>query len=217
MKKYYESQDEFPAEEKYLYLLLIAPGASNKFNEPVRGSTWLQKIMHVLSQGIGELNYEFDAHHFGTFSADLQTIQAQNITSDMINQENENGPIQLTDRGMKIAKKLWREIPDSERKIISETKEFLNDMNFRELIAFSYSTFPETTSKSDIFPEFMQTRLGSAISLFKRNKISLKKAISISGINESEFLNELKKKNISPYSINKSSFDSSLRYLESIT
>jgi len=212
LRKYYESKEEYQSEEKYLYLLLIAPGYTNKFNEPVRGNTWLQKIMHVLSQGFTELNYDFDAHTFGTFSPDLQTIQIQSATSDMIKQENEAGPLYLTEKGLRVAKKFWREISDTEREVISETKSFLNDMSLMELIAFSYSTFPETTSNSEIIPEFYGTRLGSALSLFKREKVSLKKAVSIAGISEEEFVQELKKRKIPTYSINKSNFE-----IESIT
>ena len=216
LRKYYEPDKEYRAEEKYLYLLLVAPGYTNRLDEPIRGNAWLHKIMHVLSQGHEELNYDFDAHEFGTFSPDLQTIQIQNTTSDMIRQENKNAPLCLTDKGLKTARKLWREISDSERKIISETKHFFNDMSLMELIAFSYAIFPETTT-SEIIPKFHHTRLKSAISLFKRQKISLRKASSIAGITEDEFIQELKKRKIPAYSVSRSYFETSLKHVENIT
>ena len=217
LRKYCESEEEYPAEEKYLYILLIAPGYTNKLNEPLKGSTWLHKTMHVISQNIDELNYDFDAHDFGTFSPDLQIIQTQNITSNIIEQKNKHGPMCLTDKGSKIAKKLWDNISENERKIISETKSFLNEMNRKELIAFSYSTFPETTHKPQINDEFNNTRFNSALSLFKRQKISLNKASSIAGMSEKEFSQELMKRKIHSHSISKSDFDSSLRYVKSLT
>ena len=90
-------------------------------------------------------------------------------------------------------------------------------MKYWELIAYSYSSFPETTENSEIRSEFKKTRMGSAISLFKKNKISLKKAASIADMEVQEFEKLLKEKNIPAQSIKKDDFERSLKYLENIT
>ena len=217
MKKYYESDEGYPPEEKYLYLLLYAPGYTNKLNESIKGDTWLQKIMHVLSKAIPVLNFEFDEHNFGAYSPALEAIQVQNATSHLIDQPSGDGPIKLTDKGIKVAKKLWNELSKKEQRVISEIKEFLNEMSYWELIAFAYSTFPETTSRSEIKPEFYRTRLNSAINLFKKQKVTLKKAASIAEIPSSEFIEELNKRNISAYELNRNHYEKSLKLIESFT
>lgn len=216
-KYYYQHNDDVPLEEKYLYLLLYAPGFTKKINEPISGDTWLQKEMHVLSKFIKSVRYDFDEHNFGIFSPSLVTIKAQNTASEMIKQQDEHGSLQLTGKGTEIAEKLWRKTSEQERTVISDLKEFLNDMNYWELIAFSYSTFPDTTSKSEIKPEFQRTRLSAAISLFKRQKVSLSKAATIAGMEIDEFMKELKKRDIPAYSINKTDFQKSLDTVEGLT
>ena len=217
MRKYYDNNDEYSEEEKYFYLLLYSPGFSDKVNEQMKGNTWLQKQLHVISLLHNELGYEFDKHYFGTFSPVLQIIQEQNLQSGLIQQPTEKGPIWLSETGLKEAKKLWGKTKNSEKQIIQQVKKFLNDMKYWELIAYSYSSFPETTENSEIWLEFQKTRMDSAISLFKKNKISLKKAVSIAGMEIEEFEKLLQEKNIPAYSIKKDDFERSLEYLENIT
>lgn len=217
MRKYYDNNDEYSEEEKYFYLLLYSPGFSDKVNEPMKGNTWLQKQLHVISLLNNELGYEFDKHYFGTFSPVLQIIQEQNLQSRLIYQPTEKGPIWLSETGLKEAKKVWEKTKNSEKQIIQQVKKFLNDMKYWELIAYSYSSFPETTENSEIWLEFQKTRMDSAVSLFKKNKISLKKAASIAGMEVEEFEKLLQEKNIPAYSIKKDDFERSLEHLENIT
>ncbi len=215
MRKYYD-YEEYPDEEKYLYLLLYAPGFTSKLNEPVKGDTWLQKEMHALSKLIPKLNLEFDEYNFGAFSHGLETVQVQSSNSGLIDQPDGHGMILLTRKGSNIAKKLWDEISEKEKNVISNLKNFLNEMSYWELIAFSYSTFPETTQKSEIKPEFSKTRLNSALKLFQRQKISLNKASRIADLSEEEFMSELKKRNIPCYFLDKKNYEKSLKLIENI-
>lgn len=215
MRKYYD-YEEYPDEEKYLYLLLIAPGFTQKLNEPVKGDTWLQKEMHALSKLIPKLNWEFDEYNFGAFSPGLEAVQVQSSNSGLIEQPDGRGPILLTRKGSKIAKQLWNEISERERHAISNLKSFLNEMSYWELIAFSYSTFPETTNQSEIKPEFFKSRINSAIKLFERQKISLKKASQIADLTQEKFMAELKKRNIPLYFLDKKNYEKSLKLIERI-
>ncbi len=217
MRKYYDNTDEYSEEEKYFYLLLYAPGLSDTVNEPIRGNTWLQKQMHVISLIKNELEYEFDKHYFGTFSPVLQIIQEQNLQSELIQQHTKKGPIWLTEKGLKAAKIFWNKITKTEKENIQPVKKFLNDMKYWELIAYSYSSFPETTINSEIRAEFQKTKIDSAISLFKKNKISLKKAASNADIQVEDFEKLLKEKNIPSYSLKKEDFEKSLKYIANTT
>ncbi len=217
MRKYYEIDDEFPDEEKYLYLLLYAPGYTKKINEPIRGNTWLQKIMHTITKSIPNVNYEYDEYDFGVFSPSLETIQIQNHTSGFIDQSFRDKPLRLSSKGMQITKQIWKETEEEEKQLISEIKNFFNEMSYWELIAYSYSTYPETTLQSKIKPEFTRNRIFAAVNLFKRQKISLKKGASIAGKTIDEFEQILLKKQIKPYELNKEKYKKSMDLIENIT
>ena len=222
LRKYYESDDSVPQEEKYLYLLLFAPGYTCKFNEPIKGTTWLHKHIHVLSKAIPESGFEFEKHNFGIYSPSLEIILNQNITSDYICQTRterafDKRPIELTKDGIRIARTFWKELNPNEQEIISKLKSFLNEMNYWELIGFSYSTFPETTDHSQIMSKFREKRLPVAVSLFVKQKISLKKAASMSGMSVDLMEKELIKRKIHPYELNAERYNESLKLIENIT
>ena len=198
-------------------MLLYAPGYTKEYNEPIRGNTWLQKQMHELSKTAPQLNFKFDEYNFGTFSPSLDSIQAQNKASNLIDQRPGGGRILLTPRGMAMAEKIWNASSLEERKLVSETKNFFNKMRYWEIIVFSYSTHPETTVNSEIKSDFAMKRLHTAIDLFKKRRISLKKAASVAGLPAEEFKEELLKKKIYPYVLDEETYKESLRLIENIT
>lgn len=213
----YDLDDDLLDEEKYLFLILYAPGNSGKFNEGVRGNTWLQKEIFLLEKIIPKIRLRFDEHHFGAYSPTLDMLTKQNIISELIEQNGENkGRLRLTEEGIRTAQKLWNDIPVEEKEAITRVKNFMNDMDQWELIDYSYATFPETTVNSDVLDQFRKTRLDAACSLFQRKKISVEKGASIAGITLDSFLNELKKRNISAFSLNNENFKKSIDYLENI-
>ena len=198
-------------------MLLYAPGHTKEHNEPIPGNTWLQKQMHELSKVVPKLNSNFIEHHFGVFSPSLDSILTQNKASNLIDQQPKGGRLILTLRGMVVAKKIWNESSLDEQKFVSETKKFFNEMRYWEIIAFSYSTHPETTINSEIKPDFEKRRLPAAIDLFKKRKISLKKAASVAGVSTEKFKEELSKRQIYPYELNEEKYTESLRLIENIT
>lgn len=217
MRRYYETDAEFPDGEKYLYLLLYAPGHTGKINEPIRGNTWLQKIMYTVTQSIPSTDYEFDEYTFGAFSPSLETVQIQNRASGLIDQPLKDGPLQLSPRGRGIAKHMWDEAAEGQKQMISEIKSFLNEMTYWELIAYSYSAHPETASQSDIKPGFRKNRMSAAVNLFKRKKVSLKKAASIAGKSVDEFEQILLEKRVNPYELTEEKYAKSMKLIEGIT
>ena len=223
MRKYYGSNNSILQEEKYLYLLLFAPGHTCKFNEPIKGSAWLHRHVHVLSKVIPEISFEFEKHDFGVYSPSLEIILNQNIALDYICQTHpqrtlDKRPIELTEDGTRIAKTLWKKLDPNEQEVISKLKSFLNEMSYWELVAFSCSTFSETATRSQIISKFQKNRIdAAAISLFARQKISLKKAAGISGITVDAMEKELVSRKIYPYELNAERYSESLKLIENIT
>lgn len=173
--------------------------------------------MHELSMATPQLNSKFDEHNFGIFSPSLDSIQAQNKASKLIDQRPGGGRLLLTSRGVTIAEKIWNASSLEERKLVSGIKNFFNKMSYWEIIVFSYSTHPKTTVNSEIKSDFAKKRLPIAIDLFKKHQISLKKAASVAGISTKEFKEELLKKKIYPYELDEETYKESLKLIENIT
>lgn len=212
------SGDEYPPEEKYFLMLLYAPNNKDKLGIAVRGNTWLQKEMFLLSKSMEKLNdLHFDEHIYGPFSPVVESIQLQHINSETIRQPLENGPIRLTEKGIIQAKNLWEKATTLEREIVTKVKQLLNDMDMWELIAYVYSSYPETTKNSDVVDEFNKTRVDAAATLFKRKKVSLERAATIAGKAMEDFLDILKQKNISAFEHSGSNFNEEFGYLERST
>ncbi|RNJ78094.1 MAG: hypothetical protein EB829_05430, partial [Nitrosopumilus sp. H8] len=157
---------DYSSEERFLYLLLFAPGNTGRFNEKIAGNTWLQKQMYLLKEFIPEIPLRFDERRFGEFSGTLVALQNRNIDEKIIVQQNKAGKICLSETGFEIGRALWNAASESERNDLSNVKKFMNDMSREELIAYSYSTFPDTAVNSDILDYFEATRVDAACSLF---------------------------------------------------
>ena len=198
-------------------MLLYSPGHTEEYNESIRGNIWLQKQMYEMSTVIPEMNADFDESHFGTFNSVLDSIQARNKNSNLIEQRSRAGPLRLTPRGMTVAEKIWNESTTDEQRFVYETKKFFNEMKYWEIIVFSYLTHPETMINSEIKPDFEEKRLPVAITLFRKRKISLKKAASIAGISTEKFKEHLLKRQIYPYELNEEQYRESLRLIANIT
>lgn len=200
-------------------MLLYAPNKDGKIGTGIKGNMWLQKDMFLLTKNLDELKeLKFDEHLFGPFSPVVQSIQVQHTNSGLIRQSlQDNGPIKLTEKGMQTAKRIWDAASETEKKVVTRIKQFLNEMNTWEMIAFVYSTYPETTKNSDVVPEFEKTRLDSAINLFQRNSVSLERAATISGKSLEEFMQILKQRKIQTAIQDIHSFKEDLKYVEHFT
>jgi predicted HTH domain antitoxin len=211
-----ESKNSFAPEEKFFLLLLYAPNKKEKYASSVRGNLWLQKEMFLLSKNLEELkDLNFNEHLFGPYSPLLQSIQKQFINSKLIQQPYDTGPILLTQKGERIAKRLWNSIHILTKNTLKEIKILLNDLDMWEVISFIYSSYPETTTNSDVIDGYNNNKIQSAIKLFIKEKVSLEKAANIAGKPIEEFIEILKKNNVSAFEIDKKQLEDDLSYLES--
>ena len=65
-----------------------------------------------------------------------------------------------------------------------------------ELLALTYFSFPEMTEESLVKDKIWAKREKLALGLYKKQKVSLEKAVEISGLNYNDFLDLLSSKNI---------------------
>lgn len=55
---------------------------------------------------------------------------------------------ELTNKGIEVAKEIWNEIGDEERKNLQRIKTIYNQMPFMQLIRYVYANYPDYTKKS---------------------------------------------------------------------
>lgn len=65
-----------------------------------------------------------------------------------------------------------------------------------ELLALTYFSFPEMTEESLVKERIFDKREKLALGLYKKGKVSLEKAVEISGLSYNDFLDLLNSKNI---------------------
>jgi len=186
-----EQHDEIDPVEKYLFLLLYAN------DKPVRGNLWLQKEMFLIFRNIPSAKEEFEAYYLGPFSELVDEYLSQLSISEYIKKDSQG--FRLTEKGKRIASDLWRSEKNEVKELIKDVKNFLGDMSRDELLVFIYSTFEDFAEQSEVKEEIEQKRLKVSIDLFKKGKISLKRAAAIAKIPLNEYVTLLKNKGIPIY------------------
>ncbi|MCD6537393.1 winged helix-turn-helix transcriptional regulator [Candidatus Bathyarchaeota archaeon] len=139
---------------KWILFLLYALGGR------IKGSTRLEKLLFLLSKKfkiIEEGVYEFRPYLFGPFSAqvlnDAQGLQSMGLIEiedeifgahDMSDFIYIRKNYQLTQEGMKIARKIYEQLiaKSDVRKVLPELRK-LNFMPLHELLDYIYREFPE--------------------------------------------------------------------------
>lgn len=178
--------------ERFLLLLMAAPGNQPSGHEPVKGKTWLQKEMFFISRNVPELDElaGFEDYKFGAYSEVIDDVLDQFLTDRYV--EVDSGKIQLTGKGAPFAKDLWDGALKNEKDIIQEVKALLNDMTNDELLGFSYSAYPNMKRFSDFAKTFEAEKVKIAASLLRKGKVSREKAAEIAGLPLTEFLTRAK-------------------------
>ena len=178
--------DRLVDSERFFFLLLYAP-ACGRTAEPIRGKTWLQKEMYVISRNVPPLRKEmaYDNFRYGSFSETLEEMKDQYQISKYV--DSSGGMISLTQKGEKLASEIWQVIGNETKKLIQDIKEEFNDMTEDELLLFMYVTYPDTAENSDVKERILKDRIPLSISLLKKGKVSLQKAAELGGITVDEF------------------------------
>ena len=208
--------NQLNAVERYLLLLLYAPDHTDKFARPIRGRTWLQKEMFLLSKLTVELEEktEFDPNIMGSYSQIVDEVEDQFYISEY--EERIGDTMKLSLEGKKLAEEVWLGASDHEKRIVAGVKTLLNDMSQLELLGFIYTEFPETAVNSEKKAEVEANRLEIAIGLLQKGKVPLEKAAEVAKQSTVAFLHELKRRGIDPSEIETKSVLSDQTLLEEI-
>lgn len=166
--------------------------------EPIQGKTRLMKELFFISLNVPSLSkeLEFEADSYGPSSDvvlgyinDMSQIKLINTEE----REKYNITYSLGEYGKKF---LEQEDLDFDYELISEMKTLCQDITNDELLALTYFSFPEMTEESLVKNKIWNKRQKLALGLYNKDKVSLEKAVEISGLTYKEFLELLNSKNI---------------------
>jgi predicted HTH domain antitoxin len=188
------SDEQLEVAERYLLLLLYAPGPRGIQAEPVRGDVWLQKELFLASRNVEPLLEEFEAYRLGPFSEAVEEYKSQLEISGYV--ESTASGITLTTKGKTIAEGIWKSADDDDRRLVQDAKFLLNDLSRDELLVLIYSSFKELTVNSDIRDEIARKKVEAALSLFRKRKVTLERAAKIADMSLPYFMRLLKTKGI---------------------
>ena len=177
--------------KKNLLLLLEA-----KNDEPIPGNLWYQKELFLVSKNNKELEEEanFEPYFWGPYSESAVMEMEELVQLGLV--KKEGNKYVLTNLGKQLTAEILKEIRKSEKEVIEDIKNFLNDLTKDELLMFTYSSYPEMIEDAVEFKQLVQKRVDIAISMYKKCKISLGKAAEIAGKSTDEMMGILLKKNL---------------------
>ena len=166
--------------------------------EPIKGKTRLMKEMFFISLNVSSLSQllEFEADNYGPSSDVIIGYLDDMSQIKLINAEKgskTNVTYTIGEYGKKF---LEQEKLDLDYELIYEMKTLCNGITNDELLALTYFSFPEMTEESLVKDKIWAKRENLAVGLYSKGKVSLEKAVKISGLNYQQFLNLLDSKNI---------------------
>jgi len=180
---------DFSPVQAFLILLL---GSRN--GEPVKGKTWLQKEMFLITKNTGlKEEVYFEPHFYGPYS---ETVDTELENLEILGLAAENGEIRLTGKGKEVYANLLKIASPEKLGLIGEIKEELNDLDEDELLAYIYFSYPETTKEAVRFENIKRKRVKLAVRLYAKEKVSLGKASEIAGMNIKAFMDEIRHKGL---------------------
>ncbi|MFW6312149.1 MAG: UPF0175 family protein, partial [Nanoarchaeota archaeon] len=165
-------------------------------SEPIKGKTWLQKELFLISKIDNSLSKELDfkPHHYGPHSYnaqyDLEDLETEGLIIVI------DGEIHLTDEGYHLFDEIKKTFNEDILNLTSETKKFLNDLSMNELLSYIYQNNKDMTIESVVVNRLKKNLIEYAVNLYKKKKISLSSAAKISDLSVEQFVEKLKQKNI---------------------
>ena len=167
----------------------------------VRGKTWIHKILYGASKMIDKDMFDFKPYTYGAYSqaiADSVERCAKNGLLCIHQTGRDVGAVHLTIQGEKARDE---SACDTDMlKQIRVTKSLLNSLNYREMIVYSYTKFPEMAKDSEILYNFKSWRVDAAVSTYLKGAVSFALAARMSGMDREEFETHLYEGGVEPYS-----------------
>jgi len=157
-------------------------------DSPLKGRVAFQKEMFLIADYIEKIREqaEFIPHILGPYSEaaeyEMGNLQSLNLVEEKGHEYN------ITPTGVAAIRKAKPAFSQEEIEAIVDFKKFLNDLSEDEQLLFIYVSHPEFTRESAVYDRVIKKRIPSAISLYKKGKISLEKAAFLAGLPVEKFL-----------------------------
>lgn len=165
-------------------------------DSPIRGKTWYQKEIFLISKLDEKIHEEidFEPHHYGPHSYEAQDMLEDLESEGLI--EIFDNEIGINEKGKELAKEIKKEFNQKELKFYKDIKWFLNDLSRMELLAYIYQTNKEMTTQSVELENVKSKITEYAVALYRKNKLSFAKSAEIAGVSASRFMAILKERGL---------------------
>ncbi|MDA7943881.1 MAG: hypothetical protein MPJ06_07770 [Nitrosopumilus sp.] len=97
----------------------------------------------------------------------------------------------LTEAGMAVGKDLWDGLGKTDRFILTNIKDLMNDMSYIESISSIYTSYPRMAENAADLGLYKKYRVVAAVSLFIRRKISVSRGSEIADMYQGDFTDML--------------------------
>ena len=159
-------------------------------DSPLKGRVAFQKEMFLIAGYIEKIREqaEFIPHTFGPYSEAAET-EIGNLRSLGLVKELGH-EYHITPNGIAALGEAKAAFTDEEVEAIQDFKQFLNDLTEPELLLFVYVSYPDFIEESAVYERVIKKRIPTAVSLYKKGKISLEKAAFLAGLPGEKFLDQ---------------------------
>jgi uncharacterized protein YwgA len=164
---------------KFILGLLLDEGA-----EPVPDSLHLQKAMFLLALArprLGE-ECEFVPHYMGPYSENVENAFKDLATSGLVQAEKYGKHLRIDPKALPEVRVLEKHMPPDAKEHIHDVKALLNDLSENEVLVFTYFTYPDMTSRSEVLEKALAHRVPAALSMYRKGKVSLERAAKLAGM-----------------------------------
>lgn len=161
-------------------------------NAPLKGEVAFQKEMFLIADYIDTIREqaEFIPHTFGPYSEAAEHAM-RNLKSRGLVEEKYH-EYQITPLGVAALGTAKSSFTAEQLEAIQGFKEFLNDLSRDEILLFVYVSYPDFIEKSAVCERVIRKRVPTAISLYKKGKVSLEKAAFLAGLPVEKFLDTVR-------------------------
>jgi len=175
------------------YSLLLLSGLQNS---PIRGKTKLMKEFFLIAKNIPDLEYnaDFEEYSYGPYSEYVDNSLDDLEVLGLIVKTGTT--YSLSDLGKVIVEDIKKDISEEEIALVEDMKNLLEGLTTNEALALVYFTYPEETIESIVVHDIKNKRVGIAVSLLLKGKVSISKGAEIAGLPYIEFYQLLKDRGI---------------------
>jgi uncharacterized protein YwgA len=161
-------------------------------NNPLKGKVAFQKEMFLIADYIEKIREqaEFIPHTFGPYSEAAENEMGNLRSLGLVKEKDHE--YHITSNGIAALNKAKPAFTEEETEAIQDYKEFLNDLTEYELLLFIYVSYPQFKEESAVYDRVIRKRIPTAISLYKKGKVSLEKAAFLAGLPVEKFLDQVR-------------------------